>query len=281
MTAFRGGLPRRPSRAPFFGQPRPSPSPAISIGGGGGLSYDASAEALFSAFTSQPHLERKALINGVIVSLKNAGIWPKLDGLWVCAANSAPNSLINWVSPGTYNLTGSGSPAFTADRGYLGDGAAAYLDTGFNASTAGGNFAQNDATIFAWGLKAAQDAGAIYGTTAATSVEIYPRFTDDKAYFQLSNVSDGSFAVTTGVNFLSASRAAAGTFTPYVNGVAQTPMAITSAALANANHLLLRKATDYYGGTVAIGGCGSSLSASQHAALYAALFVYIKGVGAL
>ncbi|WP_336802535.1 hypothetical protein, partial [Kaistia sp. MMO-174] len=73
----------------------------------------------FARLTNQPTTARKKLYNDLIVSLKTAGVWAKLDALYVLAAADAQAARQNLVA-NAYNISASGSPVFTADRGYTG-----------------------------------------------------------------------------------------------------------------------------------------------------------------
>jgi hypothetical protein len=107
-------------------------------------SYSAEAATLFARMTVQPPPARKTLIDNTIVGLKAAGFWTRLDALYMFAAHDGQAALLNWIA-NQYNATSSGA-AFTADAGYATDGAATYLDTNFNASTASApNYTQNSA----------------------------------------------------------------------------------------------------------------------------------------
>lgn len=117
----------------------------------GGASYDTASEAIFAAFTTPPTTTRKGQIDTLVLALKADGIWSKLDGLYVFAAADSQAALINWKNPGTYNGTTVNSPTFTADEGFTGT-ATGYITTGFNASTAGGNWSQNSGHYGAWNL---------------------------------------------------------------------------------------------------------------------------------
>lgn len=115
----------------------------------GGTSYSAEATALFARMSVAPDATRKGHINTLIVALKNAGVWTKLDALYIFAAHDAQAARLNWVST-SYDASAVNSPTFTTDRGYTGDGATSYLDYQFNPATAGGKFAQNSAHMAMW-----------------------------------------------------------------------------------------------------------------------------------
>jgi hypothetical protein len=69
-----------------------------------------------------------------------------LDGLYIFATNTTTTANLNLCGT-SYGLTQHGSVTFNADTGYTGDGTTGYFDTGFNPSTAGGNFSLNSASI--------------------------------------------------------------------------------------------------------------------------------------
>jgi hypothetical protein len=97
------------------------------------VSYSAEAVALFARMSSQPDSVRKGLINDLIVALKTAGVWTKLEVLYLFAAHDAQAARLNWISS-SFDATTANSPVFTTDRGYAGDGSTSYLSTGWNPS---------------------------------------------------------------------------------------------------------------------------------------------------
>jgi len=93
-------------------------------------------QAVYDAMDVQPDAARKLLICQTITALKSAGLWDKLDLLFMFAAHDEQAGRINWVSPG-YVLTRYNSCTFTTDRGFTGDNVSMYL--------AGGNITLNQA----------------------------------------------------------------------------------------------------------------------------------------
>jgi hypothetical protein len=98
------------------------------------------------------------LINGMVAdgtitgNLSGAtGCGSILDGLYIIATNTTTTANLNLCGT-SYGLTAHGSPTFTADHGYTGNGSSAYLDTGFTPSGAGGNTSLDSATIGVYDL---------------------------------------------------------------------------------------------------------------------------------
>lgn len=103
--------------------------------------------ALVSAMTTTPSGERVGLINQTIMGLVSAGLWDKLDVLYMLAAHDEQAGRLNWKNPGTFTLTANNSPTFTVDRGFQGDGATSDLSSTYNPSTFGGAYTLNSAMM--------------------------------------------------------------------------------------------------------------------------------------
>ena len=154
-----------------MGLARPSPS------GSRGPSYDPAAKALFARMAVQPDATRKGRYDTLIKALKAAGIWSKLDCLYVMAAHDAQAARLNIVRDG-YNLTAVNSPAFAANRGYEGDGAGAYLMTGFNPHLTPSAFTASACHMGAWNLTTvnyAAASAAFGGTASSNATRMYAR----------------------------------------------------------------------------------------------------------
>lgn len=87
---------------------------------------------------------QKGFVNTLIVSLKAHGSWTLLDRLWLYASENAFTAKVDLVGLASHTL--SGTPTFTADRGYQQNTTAQYIDTGFSLSS-GVNYTQNSASI--------------------------------------------------------------------------------------------------------------------------------------
>jgi len=72
-------------------------------------------------------------ISRLIRSLKGAGIWALLDRLWLHAAESSVQGLVDLKARTV--ATAVNSPAFAINRGFTGDGASSYLNLNFSLST--------------------------------------------------------------------------------------------------------------------------------------------------
>ncbi|WP_323012908.1 hypothetical protein [Devosia sp.] len=256
---------------------------ALALGairrGGGGASYDPDAEALFARFTTPPTQGRKGLINTLIVALKGAGVWSKLDVLWLAGAD-AQATRRNWIAD-QYNLGAVSSPVFTIDRGYQGDGSAGYLSTSFNPSTAvSAKFTRNSASIFLWSRTDVDNQQAMgNGNTV-----LVPRSSVD-ATCRVNNA--GTATASTGgqsrdaLGYFSAIRSGASNERLRRGGVTiATRSDAASSAPDNSELTFLRRNTFYSTLQLAAGGFGAALTDAEDGALCAAITDYLQAIGA-
>lgn len=106
------------------------PSNVSMLGAGIDLDCARWIAAVGQSNVTQP---RGRLVSDTIRELKAAAVWADLDFLPVLCAENAASALVDWKARKV--MTATASPTFTADRGYLFDGAANYLATGFTPST--------------------------------------------------------------------------------------------------------------------------------------------------
>jgi len=110
--------------------------------------FDADYQAVLDYATTQgytlPSSGQQTLQNQLVVDLKDAGVWSKLDTFGVFATDGDSDfALIDWIRLSQY--TAVNSPVFATNIGFAGDGTSAYIDTNFNPSTQGVNYTLDDA----------------------------------------------------------------------------------------------------------------------------------------
>ena len=235
---------------------------------------NAEAEALVARFSVQPTNARKALIDDLVGDLKTAGVWSKMDALYVLAAHDSQAARQNWIAD-QYNLTAVSGPTFTADRGYTPDGAASYLDTAFNPTTATTpNLALNSAHMGAWHRTAI---AASFDTGNTTSRIIYNPSTTS---VRPNNATSATSATSYTTHKLWC-RSAAAVWELYSAGVDVGGGTDASTALTSFNFGIGRTAAASFGASEAsIFHFGSNLTAGEAADAYAAFNAYMQAVGA-
>lgn len=250
---------------------------------------DADAWAYIAAMTVRPDFARQTLIKNLVDSLKTAGVWTELDALYLLAAHDAQAARLNVKAPGSFNLTAVSSPTFTTDRGYTGTGAGTtpggYLSTGFNPSTAGGQFALNDAHISVWVRTASSsttngamsevgNANAFISSKNATAGQIVARMND-------STTTGVAAGTPNSTEFFCLSRSGSSAYSRYHNATSLGDLAQASTSIFNDSIYLLRRGTTTYSDAqISAASVGGSLTTTQEGDFYNALHTYLVGVGA-
>lgn len=257
------------------------PLPHSLIKGGGG--YEAEATALFARFTTPPDDVRKGLINTCIKSLKDAGVWSKLDALYVTAAADAQAARRNWIAD-QFNLLAVNSPTFTVDRGYAGDGSSSYLATGWDPATNGAAYQQNSASLFAWSRTDTRVDGApIIGGDASGGGAAYINpwnLSIDSVSHGLNSTGANSGAPGSATGFFLLSRESAAGYAIYRNQTHLATRTIASGSPTITDFRLLGSSGGLSARQVANGGFGGGVSVGEEAALYTAILTYLQAVGA-
>lgn len=127
---------------------------SVTASGGSGGSYTDQFQAVLDDFTWSYGTDTLGWMNDMVYSLDSAGYWDDhMELFYVFTVNQTADANINWVNPGTYNLTdpGSTTPTLVKYQGYDADNAD-YLSTGYVPSTNAVNISQNNVTLGAWVL---------------------------------------------------------------------------------------------------------------------------------
>lgn len=249
------------------------------LGGARGYTFVNSEAALVvAAFTAPPTNARKALIDNLVGSLKASGAWAIADLLNVLAAADSQAARTNWKNPGTFTLTAVGSPTFTADRGYTGDGSGAYLDTNCLASQLV-NSVQNSCTAMCW---TGNDVNSSIGEFCNGNNDYSIQSNNGGQLIARAQASTGSpFGIATGVGLNAFTRAGTSVGAVYKNGVNLGAIATTSTTPSGAGSIkLLRGAATFGTRRMSVFMNGAALSDAQHAAAYTAFQTYLTAIGA-
>lgn len=242
---------------------------------------EAETTTLLAAMTSSPDASHQGYINTLIAALKTAGVWSKLDWFWVPLGDEH-DTLLNWKNP-AQTSTNVSSVSFSSYSGFTANGTIQYISSGFNPSTAGGNFAQNSACMFAWGTKTAQDVSGTMGAPndALAGYVIVPRFSDDNFYGRINSTNYDSASNAAGnAGLFLLSRTASTGYVVYRNGASFATMTETSIALGNVTLGWMKHASviPSHSGLVRAGGFGAGLTSTEQSDLYNALNTYLGAI---
>lgn len=264
-----------------------------TIGAGGTMTTalkvgDDDVNAIIAAMSPTPDTTRQDEIKTLVLALKAAGIWSKLDALHLLHAHSAQAARLNWKAPGVSDLTTINTTYFTAESGYRGDATSGVGSTmGILLSpltaTTSLNFADLSGTMFVLSddltLRATEGADiGFWGTSPNVSVLYVNNGAGLRG--QLSGTSHAVAAnETRGVRALTKLGANS---TLYADGTAQGTLN-TGTGSINSNRFGVCGYNNSAAGTNVFGsmrelraaGWGSALDATEHAALNAAIKAYI------
>lgn len=241
-------------------------------------SMDAATRAYVAAMTTTPDAARVVLYDQFIRAVKAAGVWTKLDLLYLLAAHADQPSRVNLIAPSTYLLTKSGTPpVFTADRGWVSNNVGD-LDTGFNPATAGGKFALDDASLGAASLTDVADvAGAFLVGNA--NARLGPR-SSTGTFNTRANDATTNGGANTGVGLYGVSRSAAGSYKKYRRGAVFATASVTSTAVTSASlRILSSNGSTFSNANASLAFAGRALSDAEQAALWSAYAAYMTAIG--
>jgi len=236
---------------------------------------------LVARMSSTPNTTRQGTINTCIAAIIAAGVWTKLDVIHIYAAHDSQAARLNWKGT-SFTAIAVASPTFTVDRGYNGDGAASYVDSGFNPTTGGVNYAQNSAFFAFWSLNNAQNNASWAGWYDGTDgVTVQPRTATDTANCRLNQAATiTSFANANSQGFIATCRTASNALRMQRNGVSLSTGTTVSTALNNNNLYVGRStATGFCAAPFCANIIGGQLTPTEETNLYNAIQAYMTAVG--
>lgn len=198
-----------------------------------GLSYDADAQAYFTAAGGLSTLEKDTW-NTFVIAAKANGYWSKIYVINPVLGSSAAQHAVNAKTPGTYDATYVGTVTHTSAH-MVGDGSTGYVNTGFNMN---GGDADGFATIAVWVRNSIQGAFPVIGAISATNryTQIYPWF-GNTLYGQVNtnnSIAEGA-TYTNSIGLSLATRT--GATAAYIQRGATQTTGFTTASLITNNNL--------------------------------------------
>lgn len=172
-------------------------------------------------------LSRLIIVDQFVFAEKQAGNWALTDdywGLWAENSAQALTSLKQRRLATTVN-----SPVFTADRGFQGDGATSYINTGFVPSSHSTAMGINSVRLTGYERTSAGGSGATAGLNATTNRAIHIRSAGASVAANSSGLSTFTLASTTGLIAVSRRAATLTDVYSFKNGLSQTKTGDTSA----------------------------------------------------
>lgn len=261
---------------------------------GGGCSAYTTWIARTSGTSGTEQSAYQTMICGMITDGVGCSAWSgssgNIDALYIVATNSSTTALLNLCSTSFLGLEVN-APTFSADHGYTGNGTSSYVDSRFTASTAGGSYAQNSASLGAYvtnNRTTASTACATGNHIGVTTGDSYlaPMFTGSVTLADINSPTNNSSASTTSRGSWIESRTGASTGEVYLNAAADFALTGTSSGIPdNSNIFLACRATsggapsNFSADTIAAGFTGGGLNSTQAAAMSNRINGYMTALG--
>lgn len=239
--------------------------------------------AFFGRLATQPSNARAALYDTLIGALVTAGVWSLLDVLYLLAASDSATALTNLASA-SFGATAVSSPAFTANRGYAGNGSTSYINSNYDPSTAGGQYSLNSGHMAVWDMtvRAGTNTSFLCGRHPSSGGEILiaPHFSGPNTYCRINDSLTG-MPDTVSNGFFTASRTSSSLVTGYLNGSSFGTKSNSTGPVGAGN--LFIGASNNAGAPflpstdqVSCFCAGGGLTSTQVAALYNAIHAYMQ-----
>lgn len=245
-----------------------------------GFAYDTDYQAILDYATTQnytlPSDEQKLLQNQLLIDLKNAGVWNKLDTFANFATDGSTQfALIDWKRLVQYNA--STGPTFTSNEGFTGNGTSSYIDTNFNPTIGSNNYLQNNASRYLY-MYMASGTSALDGVTTAGFNNMTRNSTANQRINSTVGLTGGNFDFNATRGMKSIHRTSSLNVTLFNDNTASTPQRTSlSTSLRPENQFILRSGGLYGAHEVSMYAMGANL-VSENAAFVTAYNTYINSL---
>ena len=213
-----------------------------------GQGYDADYQAVLNYATTQaytlPTSSQKILQNQLVIDLKSAGVWDKLDVFYLMATNADSNfASINWKSPNSFELTQVNSPSFIANEGFKGDGISSYLDTNYNPSLDKINLSMNSSSIGFWQYSPSLATNSVeIGADDGNRIQCLSKWGDGNSYLPINTTSFPSVVASNSNGLFQNNRTSSTNINQFVNGIQNgTNQSNSSTAIPNRSIAILSR----------------------------------------
>jgi hypothetical protein len=245
-----------------------------------GFAYDTDYQAILDYATTQgytlPSEAQRLKQNTLLIALKDAGVWSKLDTFANFATDgSSQFALIDWKRLVQYNA--STSPTFTTNEGFMGNGTSSYIDNNFNPATSGSNYTLNNASRYLY-MYMASGTGPLDGVITAGLNNMTRNSTANQRINSTLGLTGGNFDFTATRGMKSIHRTSSLNVTLFNDNTASTPQRTSlSTSIRSENQFILRSGALYGGHEVSMYAMGANL-VSENAAFVTAYNTYINSL---
>ena len=254
---------------------------------------------ILNSLLDEPNKAHTQSMDDTIYQLKQAGIWQKLDCLYLLAAPSARVAAVNWVNPGQYNLKEVSSPTFTANQGYSGRVDAVtppYLQTSFNPVALEGTdddgngvadepwaaqFRMDNNSMFVWATYVEDTSAYIIGTRAHAIAPFSASYAT--RVYARNGAESGVYVsgVTRESGLYAMSRTNSANFDIYANGISAGNVAQASGTMYSESIQILKRSANSEtcnGNIIRAAGLGAALTAQEQSDLHRIIANYMAAL---
>jgi len=249
---------------------------------GGFETFDADYQSILSYAISQeyilPSVFQQVIQNQLLVGLKNAGVWSKLDTFAVFATDGNSDfALIDWKKLSQY--TAINSPTFNTNEGFKGNGTSSYIDSNYTPSTMGVNYTLNNAG-YGYYMRQYDTAPGIsegaWNATGGSAAISWIRYTTKRVYLN-SPISTYINFTAQSNQFAAANRTNSTTVNLYSNGILQDTIVVASNALSNGTFRVFQANSAYSDSQISMVYAGADLTTEQNN-FYNAINTYLTSI---
>lgn len=266
-----------------FGQNMRSPFARAAAVAGEPSAYTEQYQAVLDVWTTDPTGDTLTWQNNLVYSLDTAGFWDNGDLLYIPAIteNGDGEATVNWLNPGTYDLTETNSPTWTDNEGYTGNGTNSYLTTGWDVANNGVNYTQNDASICVYIRNNVGVAAAVIGSEIASGGSyLYPRTATGYVAIRLNSNNESFNENTNSQGFWQVSRGASDDVKVYKNAsLIWNPDPASTTPSSEDLKILTGDATAFSTCQVAFVYIGKSLTPTKIGTLNTIVETYMDAIG--
>jgi hypothetical protein len=244
--------------------------------------YDTDYQALLNRAIALgytlPSEAQQAKQNQLVLDLKSAGVWSRLDVFYMFATDGNSNfATLNWKAPSSNQATLLNSPSFTSNGGFSGDGVSAYIDTNFNPFAGTINYKLNDASRYYWvDNRVTTGTNAFFEGLASNSANATRNQNSSGQYINQSTTPttpsyNFAFDGFHGINRTSS------TNLTFVNGTSTTNGTAVSVGIVNATQVIFRASSNYNNCRMRFYAMGANM-VSQNTDFYNAINTYLTSL---
>lgn len=235
----------------------------LGAGQGQNNSFDADYQAVLNRAIllgyALPSAPQQIKQNNLVLALKAAGIWNKLDVLYIFANDAGSNfATLNWKNPNNYQVTLVNTPIFTANQGFKGNGTSSFIDTNFNASINGFNYKLNDASRYIY-LHLADGTSCLDGLMSGNGNRMITSLTSSQRINTSLNINFPEIEFTVFQGMKSIHRTSSTNIVAFNNSSSISATQNSDANLINQQQTILRAGSFYGAHRISMYALGSNL----------------------